>query len=88
MAEGLSCSLEVLYGGLGISELQFLIKEEKKKISAFFSSIFGHQNSGSISESGTGSIYKFATGSVSRSISGFTYNAGFGFVSGSTTLIS
>jgi hypothetical protein len=25
-AEGFSCSLDVLYGGLGISKLQFLIK--------------------------------------------------------------
>ncbi len=34
-AEDLSCSLDVLYGGLGISELQFLIK----KILFFFSTI-------------------------------------------------
>ncbi len=27
-AEGFSCSLDVLYGGLGISKLPFLIKEE------------------------------------------------------------
>ncbi len=26
-AEGFSCSLEIFYGGLGISELQFLIKK-------------------------------------------------------------
>jgi hypothetical protein len=26
-AEGFSCSLDVLYGGLGISKLQFLIKK-------------------------------------------------------------
>jgi hypothetical protein len=26
-AEGLSCSLDVLYGGLGISKLQFLIQQ-------------------------------------------------------------
>jgi hypothetical protein len=84
-AECLSFSLEVLYGGLGIKRDQ---KRKEKKISFFSFSIFGHQNSGSISESGTGSISKFATGSVSRSISGFTYNAGFGFVSRSTTLIS
>jgi hypothetical protein len=31
-AEGFSCSLGVLYGGLGISKLQFLIKKIKIKI--------------------------------------------------------
>jgi len=30
-AEGFSCSLGVLYGGLGISKLQFLIKKIKIK---------------------------------------------------------
>ncbi len=46
-AEGFSCSLDVLYGSLEISKLQFLIK---KKIqtnfqlsSIFLSSVFGHQ---------------------------------------------
>ncbi len=47
-AEGFSCSLGVLYGGLGISKLQFLIKKENKIFHLFFSSsIFGHQNHGS-----------------------------------------
>ncbi len=47
-----SYSLDILYGGLGISKLQFLVKKSKEKISAvFFSSIFGHQNPGSISGS-------------------------------------
>ncbi len=42
--ESFSCSLNVLYGGLGISKLQFLIKKRYTKLSAvFFSSIFGHQ---------------------------------------------
>jgi hypothetical protein len=42
-AEGFSCSLDVLNGGIGISKLQFL-----KKISAVnFFSIFVHQNPGS-----------------------------------------
>jgi hypothetical protein len=27
IAEGFSCSLDVLYGGVGISELQFLIQK-------------------------------------------------------------
>jgi hypothetical protein len=33
-AKGFSYSLDILCGGLGISKLQFLIKKEKKKISA------------------------------------------------------
>jgi hypothetical protein len=33
-AEGFSCSLGVLYGGLGIRKLQFLIIEIKRKISS------------------------------------------------------
>jgi hypothetical protein len=43
-AEGFSCSLGVLYGGLGISKLQFLIKNIEIKFPAikFFSSL-GHQ---------------------------------------------
>ncbi len=63
-AEGFSCSLDVLYGGLAISsKLQILFKKETKKFSTvFFSSIFGHQNPGSRSISG----------------SGFTWNAGSG----------
>jgi hypothetical protein len=48
--------LGVLNGGLGISELQFLIKKEKKKIVVFFSSIFCHQNPGSISFSDPDSL--------------------------------
>jgi hypothetical protein len=44
-AEGFSCSLGILYGGLGISKLQFLIKKIEIKFQAkfFFSPIFGHQ---------------------------------------------
>ncbi len=33
-AEGCSCSLDVLYGGQGISKLQFLINKRKTNISA------------------------------------------------------
>jgi hypothetical protein len=33
-AEGFSCSLSVLYGGLGISKLQFLIKKIEIKVPA------------------------------------------------------
>jgi hypothetical protein len=39
-AEGSSCSLCVLYGGLGITKLQFFIKKYPIK----FFPIFGHQN--------------------------------------------
>jgi hypothetical protein len=43
-AEGFFCNLDILFGGLGIGKLQFLIK---KKFNFFFSykffSIFGHQ---------------------------------------------
>jgi hypothetical protein len=44
-AEGFLCSLDVLYGGLGICKLCFLIK--KFLFSFQFFSIFGHQNLGS-----------------------------------------
>jgi hypothetical protein len=65
-AEGFSCSLEVLYRGLGISKLKFLIK----KIEIFFFSfrffpIFGHQNPGSRTRSGTGSAIRKNSGSGS-----------------------
>jgi hypothetical protein len=43
-AEGFSCPLDLMYGGLGINKLNFLICN-------FVSSIFGPQNPGS----GTGS---------------------------------
>jgi hypothetical protein len=49
-AEGISCSLYILYGGLGISKLQFLIKEITQFQPVFFS-IFGHINPGSVSGS-------------------------------------
>ncbi len=41
-AEGFSCSLVVLYGGLGKSKLQFLIKKIEIKFQTFFP-ILGHQ---------------------------------------------
>jgi hypothetical protein len=44
-AEGFSCSLGVLYGGLGISKLQILIMKIEIKFPAInFFSILGHQN--------------------------------------------
>ncbi len=42
-AEGFSCSLGVLYGDLGISKLQFLIKKIDIKFSCKFFPILGHQ---------------------------------------------
>jgi hypothetical protein len=39
--------LDVLYDGLVISELQFLIKKEKFFSAVLISSIFGHQKPGS-----------------------------------------
>jgi len=45
--EDFSCSLDVLYGNLGISKLQYLIKANTDFISGvfiFFLQIFGHQN--------------------------------------------
>ncbi len=46
-AEGFSCSLGVLYGGLGISKLQFLIKKIKIKFPAVYFSNFRSSNPGS-----------------------------------------
>jgi hypothetical protein len=48
-AEGFSCSLGVLYGGLGISKLQFLIKKIEIKFPAliFFSFMSSNPGSGS-----------------------------------------
>jgi hypothetical protein len=45
-AEGLSCSLYryVLYGGLGISKLQFFYQKIQKSFPAVNFSIFSHQN--------------------------------------------
>jgi hypothetical protein len=63
------CSLDVLYRGLGISKMQFLIKKRNKIFSCIFFSICGHLNPGSISGSG----------SVSGFVSRFTWNAGSGF---------
>jgi hypothetical protein len=67
-AAGFSCSLGVLYGGLGISKLQFLIKKIEIKFPAInFFSVLGHQSLDPDPESG----------------SAIRKNAGFGSVSGS-----
>jgi hypothetical protein len=47
-AEGFSCSLDVLYKGLGISKFKFLIKKVSNKFfSCKFFSILGHKKPGS-----------------------------------------
>jgi hypothetical protein len=43
MAEGFSCSLDVIYKGLGKSKLQYLVKKEKKLSSVLIFFIFGHK---------------------------------------------
>ncbi len=56
-AEGFSCSLDILYGGLEISELQFLVKKISNLVfQLYFFYIFGQWNPGSesgINESGS-----------------------------------
>jgi hypothetical protein len=48
-AEDFFYNLDILYGGLGIGKLQFLIKKNKKKFSVvIFFSIFGHLSPGSV----------------------------------------
>ncbi len=47
-AEGFSCSLDVIYRGLGISKLQVLIiKQQIFPRCIFFSPVFGHKSPGS-----------------------------------------
>jgi hypothetical protein len=46
-AEGFSCSLGVLYGGLGISKLEFLIKKIKIKFPSVYFFNFSSSNPGS-----------------------------------------
>ncbi len=54
-AEGFSCCFCVLYGGLGITKLQFLSKKYPIFSAViFFSPIFGHQNTGF--RTGSGSV--------------------------------
>jgi hypothetical protein len=68
-AEGFSCRLDVLYEGLGMSILQFL-KEKKSSGECF--QIFGHQNPGSETGSGYGSVLRKNAGS--ESVSGSALN--------------
>jgi hypothetical protein len=63
-AEGFSCSLRVLYGGLGISKLQFLIKKIEIKFPAIIA-ILGHQTLDP--ESGSAIRKNAGSGSVSGS---------------------
>ncbi len=65
--EGIFCSLGILYGGLGISKLNFWSRKYKKISSCKFFSIVGHQTLDPDPESG----------------SAIRKNAGSGFVSGS-----
>jgi hypothetical protein len=62
-AEGFSCSLGFLYGGLGISKLQFLIKKIEIKFPVIFFSNFRSSNPGS----GSAIRKNAGSGSVSRS---------------------
>jgi hypothetical protein len=57
-AEGFSCSLCVLYGGLGITILQFLSKKYPNFFSCKLFSIFDHQNPGFRTGSGSGSAIR------------------------------
>ncbi len=41
-AEGFLCNFDILYGGLGIGKLQFLIQKNLNFFSAVFFLIFGH----------------------------------------------
>jgi hypothetical protein len=67
-AEGFSCSLGVLCGGLGISKLHFLIKKIEIKYTAIiFFSILGHQTLDLESGSGAGIRNKKNAGSGSVS---------------------
>jgi hypothetical protein len=70
-AEGFSCSLGVLFGGLGISKLQFLIKKIEIKFPAInFFSILGHQTLDP--DPGSGSAIRKNAGSGSASGSALT----------------
>jgi hypothetical protein len=60
MLDGFFCSLGVVYRGLGISKVQFLIKKHAFFQLNFFS-IFGHRNPGS--RTGSGSAIRKNAGS-------------------------
>ncbi len=47
-AEDFFYYFDILYGGLGIGKLQFLIKKEKKNFICNFFLIFGHLSPGSV----------------------------------------
>ncbi len=47
-AEDFFYNLDILYGGLGIGKLQFLIKKKKKISVVIFFLIFGHLSPGSV----------------------------------------
>jgi hypothetical protein len=64
-AEGFSCSLCVLYGGPGITKLQFFIKKISSSFSAVnFFPIFSHQHLGFRTESGSATRKNAGSGSA------------------------
>ncbi len=69
-AEGFSCSLGVLYGGLGISKLKFLIKKIEIKFPAIIFLNFRSSNPGS----GSGIRIRNYKNAGSGSVSGSTLN--------------
>ena len=67
-AEGFSCSLGVLYGGLGISKLQFLIKKLEIKFPAINFFNFSHQTLDPDPDPGSGSAIRRNAGSGSETL--------------------
>jgi hypothetical protein len=75
-AEGFSCGLGVLYGGLGISKWQFLIKKIKIRFPAVnFFQILGHQTLDPDPGSGILNIFYYA-GSPGASAAGYLLHPG------------
>jgi hypothetical protein len=70
-AESFFCNLDVIYGGLGIGKMDFLIKKNYFFLAVNFFSIFGHKNPGygldpdldrhSVENAGSGSAYQMNT---------------------------
>jgi hypothetical protein len=76
-AEGFSCSLGVLYGGLGISKMQFLIKKIKIKFPGVnFFSILGHLTVDPDPESGSAIRKNAGSGSALNQRGSATLSSG------------
>jgi hypothetical protein len=73
-AEGFSCSLGVLYGGLVKSKLQFFIKKIEIKFPAINFSILGHQTLDPDQDPGSGSRSAIRKNAGSGSVSGSPLN--------------